>query len=155
MRSIKKNLEEKKYHRITTDFRYVFYLNLEDIAYFEVRTMKDNHYLPIRSTKRKIIKNLVVIRVSFNDIDSEVEFKKTGKTKTRIRIKLLEVKKYEKRIRITLKKIEREIASSLLDWDYVSFENIPFGHYSISLNDNNIKFGEYFFEIKETCHEKK
>ena len=117
--------------------------------------MEKRGLLSVRSVKRKIVENLVCLRVPFKDIEAEIEIEKTGKAKARIRVILPEAKKTEKPVRITLKKKEREIASYLLDWDFILFENIPFGHYSISLIEDDVKVGEYFFEIKENHHGKK
>ncbi|MGA1863526.1 MAG: hypothetical protein ACMUHX_00530 [bacterium] len=114
--------------------------------------MENGRLLTVRSFKRKIIENLVNLRVPFGDIETEVEIEKTGKDRACIKINLPEAKKSEKTLRITLKKNKREIASFLSDGKLMLFENIPFGHYSISLIKDEIKIGEYFFEIRETSH---
>lgn len=117
--------------------------------------MENRRLLTVRSFKRKIVENLVSLRVPFRDIETEVKIKKTGESKACIRINLSDAKKSKKALRITLKKNDREIASYLLDGNFLLFENIPFGHYSISLIEDDVKIGEYFFEIRETDHGKK
>jgi hypothetical protein len=116
--------------------------------------MENERLLTVRSFKRRIVENLVSLRVPFGDIETEVEIEKTGKSKACIKVNLPETKKSEKALRITLKKNEREIASFLSDGKLILFENIPFGHYSISLIKDDVKIGEYFFEIRETSHGK-
>jgi hypothetical protein len=117
--------------------------------------MVDRNLLTVRSFKRKIVENLVSLRVPFRDIETKVEIKKTGKAKACIKVDLPEATKSEKTLRITLKKNDREIASYLSDGNCILFENIPFDHYSIVLVEDDAKIGEYFFEIRETDHGKK
>jgi len=117
-------------------------------------TMEDRRFLTVRSFKRKIVENHISLRVPFRDIETGIEIEKTGKAKACIKVRLPEAKESEKNLRITLKKNEREIASYLLDGNFILFENIPFGHYSIALIEDNVKIGEYFFEIRETSHGK-
>jgi hypothetical protein len=101
------------------------------------------------------VENFVSLRVPFRDIETEVEIEKTGKAKACIKVNLPEAIKSEKTLRITLKKNDREIASYLSDGNFILFENIPFGHYSIALIEDDVKIGEYFFEIRETDHGRK
>lgn len=117
--------------------------------------MVNRRFLTVRSFKRKIVENLVSLRVPFGDIETEVEIRKTGKDKACIKVNLNEAKKSERSLRITLKKNDREIASYLSDGDSILFEDIPFAHYSIALIRDDVKIGEYFFEIRETNHGKK
>ncbi len=107
---------------------------------------------PIRGSKTVASEDLVCLRVPFKEIETQIEIEKTGTGKAHIRVKLSEANKHRKAVRITLKKGEREIASYLLDGTYVLFEDIPFGHYSISLAENGMSLGTYLFEIKETRH---
>ena len=88
----------------------------------------------------------------FKEIETEIEIEKIGAGKAHIRVKFPEAYKPREAIRVTLKKGRREIASYLLDGAYVLFENIPFGHYGISLAENGMNLGTYLFEIKETRH---
>lgn len=108
--------------------------------------------VPVRGSKRVASDDLVCLRVPFKGIDTEIEIEKTGSNKAHIRVKLPEAIKRTEGVRVTLKAGEREIASCLFDEGYVVFEDIPFGHYSISLAKDGLDFGTYLFEIKETRH---
>jgi hypothetical protein len=90
--------------------------------------------------------------VPFKGIQTEIEIEKTGSNRAHIRVKLHEAGKQPEGVRVTLKAGEREIASYPFDGGYVLFEDIPFGHYSISLDKDGFQFGTYLFEIKETLH---
>ena len=112
--------------------------------------------VPIRGSKKVTSDDLVCLSVPFKDINTEIEIEKTGSNKAQIRVKLHEASKHKEGIRVTLKAGEREIASCLSDdGGCVLFEDIPFGHYSISLAKDGLQFGTYLFEIKETLHGRK
>lgn len=106
----------------------------------------------VRASKTLASGDLVCLRVSFKEIEAGIEIEKTGSSKARIRVTPHEAERHRKALRITLKKAEKEIASYLLDGDYVLFEDIPFGHYSISLAKKGVQLGTYLFEVKETPH---
>lgn len=110
---------------------------------------------PIRGSKTVVSDDLVCLRVPFEEIKTEIEIEKTASGNAHIRVKPHEVGKQKKTVRITLKKGEREIASYLSDGAYVLFEDVPLGHYSISLAENSVPLGTCLFEIKETGHGKK
>jgi hypothetical protein len=106
----------------------------------------------IRSSSRVASENLVRIRVPFKEIETEIEIEKTGDNKAHIRVRLSGPNKPRKPLRITLKQGEREIASYLLDRGDVLFEDTSFGHYGISLAEDDMRLGTYLFEIKENRH---
>lgn len=110
------------------------------------------HPAPIRSVKRVASEDLVCISVPFKGIKTEIEIEKTEADKANIRVIFPKAYKPGKSVRITLKKGEREIASYLLDGDYVLFEDISFGQYGIFLAEDGLKLGTYLFEIKENRH---
>ena len=110
------------------------------------------HPAPIRGFKVAASEDYVCFEVSFKDVKTEIEVEKTEINKANIRLKLHNSIKNQKKLRVTLKNGEREVASYLLDGTYVYFENIPFGHYSISLAEDNVTIGTYSFEIKESYH---
>ena len=58
-------------------------------------------------------------------------------------------------IRVTLKKGERELCSSLFSGGRVLFEDISFGPYTLIFARNGASLGAYPFEIKESHDEKK
>jgi hypothetical protein len=94
----------------------------------------------------------VCIKVSFRDIKTEIEIEKAGEDKAHIRVKPDLAARDVEGIRVTLKKGDREVASYPLEGAYVLFEDIPFGHYSISLAKNGVLLGTYLFEIKDSGH---
>jgi hypothetical protein len=108
--------------------------------------------VPIRGSRKAASDDLVCLRVPFKDIDTEIEIEKTGSNKAHVHVKLHEASKHREGVRVTLKAGEREIASCLFEDGSVLFEDIPFGHYSISLAKDGLQFGTYLFEIKETLH---
>lgn len=51
---------------------------------------------------------------------------------------------------------KREIASYLVGKrGYVLFDDVPFGHYTLTLARDGEMLGDYLFEIKETRYGKK
>lgn len=105
---------------------------------------------PVRASETVASWDLVCLRVSFKEIETGIEIEKTGSGMARIRVTPHEAGRHIKALRVTLKKAEREVASYLLDGDHVLFEDIPFGHYSISLAKKGVQLGTYLFEVKET-----
>jgi hypothetical protein len=106
----------------------------------------------IRSSSRVASENLVCMKIPFKGIELEIEIEKTGDNKAHIRVRLSGPNKPRKPLRITLKQGEREIASYLLDRGDVLFEDTSFGHYGISLAEDDMRLGTYLFEIKENRH---
>ena len=103
---------------------------------------------PVRGSKTVVSDDCVCLKVSFEEIDTEIEIEKTGTSSAHIRVKPYKAEKCLGVLRITLKQGKREIASYLLDGPYVLFEDIPFGHYSISLAKKGVPLGIYNFEVK-------
>jgi len=108
--------------------------------------------VPVRGSKTVASEDLVCIKVSFRDIKTEIEIEKAGEDKAHIRVKPDPAARDVEGIRVTLKKGDREVASYPLEGAYVLFEDIPFGHYSISLAKNGVLLGTYLFEIKDSGH---
>ena len=107
---------------------------------------------PIRGSKKVVSRDLISLRKAFKGIDVEIEIEKTGESKALIRVKLPKNNSLGKRIRVTLKRGEREISSHLLDGGYALFEDIPFGHYGLTFARDGVMLGTYFFEIKESSN---
>lgn len=106
--------------------------------------------VPIRGSETCDSEDFVCHTVSFKGIKTEIEIEKAGDSKAHIRVKSAEPTRRIRVIRVTLKEGDREIASYPLEGDYVLFEDIPFGHYAISLAENGAQLGTYHFEIKDT-----
>ena len=87
-------------------------------------------------------------------MDVEIQIEKRDQDKTSIRVMLLKDNAPKKPIRVTLLKMEREVASFPLNRSAKFFEEIPFGHYMLVFTRKGIKAGEYSFEIKETRYGK-
>ena len=109
--------------------------------------------VPIRGSETCDSEGFVCHTVSFKGIKTEIEIEKAGDGNSHIRVKLVEAKRRIKGIRVTLKKGDKDIASYHLEGDYVLFEDIPLGHYGISLAENGEQLGTYHFEIKDTREE--
>ena len=105
---------------------------------------------PIRSSKRIVAKDLVLLKKTFKDIETEIEIEKMGENRAHIRVRLLLADTTNQTIRVTLKKGDREIASHLAGGAHVLFEDIPFGHYSLTFAGDGVTLGICQFEIKET-----
>lgn len=105
---------------------------------------------PVRGPKRKVAKDLVLLKKTFQDVETEIEIEKMGDNKAHIRVRILAGDAARQTIRVSLKKGEREIASYLAESAFVLFEDIPFGHYSLTLARDGLILGIYHFEIKET-----
>ena len=110
----------------------------------------DWHLVPIRGSKKVISEDLVHIKKTFEEIETEIEIEKTGSGRAHIRVKLTGGIPHHKGIRVTLNRGEREISSHPFIGDYVLFEEVPFGHYSLTFSRNGLMLGKYLFEIKET-----
>ena len=106
----------------------------------------------VRGHKIAANEDYICLEVSFNDVKTTIEIEKTGKNKANIRLRLANPVPIAKSLRVTLKNGEREVASYLLDGNAAFFEDIPFGHYSISVSKDNQTFGDYSFEIKDSDH---
>ncbi len=110
---------------------------------------------PVRGYKRKVAKDLVILKKAFEDVESEIEIEKVGENKALIRVRLPLDDLTRQKIRVTLKKGDREIASHLAGEAYVLFEDIPFGHYSLTFTRDGLTLGTCLFEIKETVHDRR
>lgn len=102
----------------------------------------------VRGSRTVVSDDCVCLKVFFEEIETEIEIEKTGSSSAHIRVKPHKAGKYRRDLRITLKQGKREVASYLLDGLYVLFEDIPFGHYSISLAKKGVTLGTYIFEVK-------
>lgn len=105
---------------------------------------------PVRGPKRKVAKDLVLLKKTYQDVETEIEIEKIGENKAHIRVRLLLDDPTSQTIRVTLKKGDREISSYLAERAHVVFEDIPFGHYSLTIFRDGSTLGIYHFEIKET-----
>jgi hypothetical protein len=104
----------------------------------------------IRGSRKVVSEDLVHVRRRFGDIETDIEIEKAAGGKAHIRVKLTDTNGDKGDIRVTLKRGEREISSSLPDGKgHVLFEDIPFDHYSLHITRDDTTLGTYPFEIKE------
>jgi hypothetical protein len=104
----------------------------------------------VRGAKIEPSDDRVCLTVTFKNIKTKIEIEKSDPEKVLIRVSPSGSFESIKGIRVTLKSGDREFASHRLIETYVVFEDIPFGHYSISLTDNGEELGSYMFEIKDS-----
>lgn len=107
-------------------------------------------FAQIRSSKKVVYKDLIRLKKIFREIEAEIEIEKKAESKTLIRVRLSDDIRDKEEVRATLKKGDREVSSNLFNRGYAVFEDVPFGHYSITFSRNSVILGEYFFKIKET-----
>ena len=110
---------------------------------------------PVRGFKRKVSRDMVLLRKTFEDVEAEIELEKTGESKALIRVRVFLDDTAGQKTRVTLKEGDREIASQLAVGGYALFEDIPFGHYHLTLARDGLTLGTYLFEIKETRHDRR
>jgi hypothetical protein len=118
--------------------------------FLDYRTWGELQPQPVRGPKKKVAKDFVLLKKTFQDVETEIEIEKIGDNKAHIRVRILLDDADSQTIRVTLKKGEREIASYLAEHAHALFEDIPFGRYSLSLSRDGLILGMYHFEIKET-----
>ena len=110
------------------------------------------HPAMVRSSRKVISKDCICLKKTFKEIDTEIEIEKTGKNKSRIRVRMPDANRHKSKIRVALKKGEREMSSHLLIEDCL-FEEISFGHYSLAFSRDGKELGNCLFEIKESSNE--
>ncbi len=105
---------------------------------------------PIRGSRRVVSEDLIHIRKTFKEIETEIEIEKTGERRAYIRVSLSPRVSKGKGVRATLIRGEREVSSLPLTENPAVFEEIPFGHYRLNFSRNGVNLGTYLFEIKES-----
>lgn len=119
-------------------------------AFFSPAIWRGWGFAQIRGSRKEVYKDLIRLRQTFGEIEAEIEIEKKGENRALIRVQLADDARNKEDVRATLKKGDREISSNLFNRGYAVFEDVPFGHYSITFSRNGIILGEYFFKIKET-----
>jgi hypothetical protein len=110
------------------------------------------HLAPVRGYRKMTSEGRFLLRKTFKEIDTKIEIERTSAHKTLIRVKLPGEAEQSTGVRVTLKRGEREISSSLLVGGETFFEDIPYGHYSLMFLRNGKRIGEYPFEVKESIN---
>jgi len=105
---------------------------------------------PIRGSRKAVSDDLFRIKKSFREFDTEIEIEKAGENTAHIRVRLFERNGCGNGIRVTLKRGERELCSSLLSGGRVLFEEISFGPCKLIFERDGVRLGAYLFDMKET-----
>lgn len=129
--------------------RFVKHTGARMFDYFGVKPWAGWQFSEIRGSRIATSEDFVCLKVPFGKIETKVEIEKRKNETAHIRVKLATPVEEANVLRVTLKKEDREIASYILS-DFVSFEQMPFDHYNISVFLDGVSLGTYYFTIKET-----
>ena len=110
---------------------------------------------PVRGSRQTVREDLFRIKKRFRDFDAEIEIEKIGENMAHIRVRLFGRNGCGNGIRVTLKRGERELCSSLPSGGRVLFEDISFGPCKLIFERDGVRLGAYLFDIKETRNGKK
>lgn len=108
-------------------------------------------YATVRGTTKVISPDMVRVTVDFSQFSADIEIEKRKALKAVIRVSVSGDKKHSG-LRVTLKKIGREVASHLVNGSYVMFEGIAFDHYTLDFTMDGRLLGQYPFELKESTN---
>lgn len=108
----------------------------------------------IRGGRKPMSDDLFRTRKGFKELDADIEIEKTGINSALIRLRISPRNGFGERIRVTLKRRERELCSSLFIGEDLIFEDIPFGPCKLMFEKDGVEIGAYLFHIKETGHGK-
>jgi hypothetical protein len=107
---------------------------------------------PVRGSKTVLAGDLILLRKSFSDFEVHIEIEKTSDGRAFILVRVPDLDESENPIRATLLKNGREMSSLLCVGQAATFEEVPFGRYTLVFSRDGVKVGEYAFIIKETPH---
>lgn len=110
---------------------------------------------PVRGNRKAAADDLFRIKKDYREFDAEIEIEKTGENTAHIRVSLFGHNGCGNKIRVTLKRGERELCSSLPNDGRVLFEDISFGPCNLIFDRDGVRLGAYRFDIKETRNGKK
>lgn len=110
---------------------------------------------PIRGRQEAVSDDLFRIKKNFREFDADIEIEKTGENTALIRLRLFAQNGFSDTIRVTLKRGERELCSSLYSGGDLVFDDIPFGPCKLIFEGDGVSLGVYLFHIKETGNGKK
>ena len=121
-------------------------------SFMELWSWRSLGFAPVRSSKRVVSEDLILIKKSFPDFNAKIEIEKSGDDKARIWVTVTEENGPKNPLRVSLFKDGREMSSHLLNGSGALFEDIPFSHYTLLFIRDGLKAGEYLFEIKGSRH---
>jgi hypothetical protein len=117
---------------------------------FSFRPWAEQVLQPIRGAERRVEESRIVIPKKIGDLHVEIEITKKAGDLCDIRIAASPADQPLRRLRATLQRDERDIASELVLHEAVVFEEIPLGRYRLYLYHKDVSLGHYAFEITES-----
>jgi hypothetical protein len=102
---------------------------------------------PVRGKRIVSAKGQSFRRKNFKGLETDIQIEKIGANYAQIRI-IIDKSNKNPKVRATLLRQEREVASYLLEDNFALFENIPFSHYKLRFTRDGEAIGEYRFQIK-------
>ena len=127
------------------------YLGTRLFTLLNIKPWAGFQFAPVRGSKITTSEDFILLKVLFEKMITQIEIEKLENDTAHIRVQAATPIEKQKKLRVTLKKGQREMASYILN-DYVIFENLPFDRYNITLLLDGTNLGTYFFKIKETSH---
>ena len=131
--------------------RFKKHLGTRLFTFLNIKPWAGFQFAPVRGSRITASEDFILLKVLFEKMITQIEIEKLKNETAHIRVQAATPIEKQKKLRVTLKKGEREMASYILN-DYVTFENLPFDHYNITLFLDGTNLGTYFFKIKETSH---
>lgn len=105
---------------------------------------------PIRGNKTLVADDLVLLRKTFPDLETEISIEKVDRLLANVSVTIRKANPEKAPIRVSLMADDREVASYLVDKGEAHFESVTFGHYALAFTTNGTLIGRYLFQIKET-----
>jgi len=115
-------------------------------------TLAGNQYLvAVRGGRDKELKDMVVLKKTFQDISTEIVFMRNPAGRSDITVRLTDKKDRQRGLRLTLFRVDREILSDPFNQDgSVMFEDISQGRYKLTINRNGTTLDSYAFRLVDS-----
>lgn len=135
--------------------RFISILNAELLQYLRLVMRFQWRLSAVRGSRKAVSDDLFCIKKSFREFEAEIEIEDLGESMAHIRVRLLEHNGDGNGIRVTLKRGDRELCSSLFSSGRVLFEDISFGSCRLVFDRDGLILGTYLFDIKGARNGKK
>ena len=130
----------------------VFSLFIDKIMdFFTFRTLVP---VAVRSKKKDAQNDFFIVHKTISDLAVEIEFEKRPLNRALIRILVAQNPLPKEPLRVALFSADREVSSFTIKESAVTFQEVPFGHYTLVFFRSGQKLGNYSFEVKDTLGEK-
>jgi len=129
-------------------FSRLFSLFMDKIT--ELFTFRPLEPVAVRSKKKDAQNDLFIVHKTISDLEVEFEFEKRPLNRALIRILVAQNPLQKEPLRVTLFSADREVSSFTIKESAVTFQEVPFGHYTIVFFRSGQKLGNYSFEVKDT-----